>query len=377
MRALQRTAILRVLALCATLALAASATAAEPDAHDQRVLVGYVAGWQARPRIDAEHVSALNYAFAHIAHGRIALDQVGAHDFIAQLRALKSHNPQLKILVSVGGWGADGFSGAALTAESRTAFVDSAVKLLIDEQLDGIDLDWEYPGLAGPGIGHRAEDKQNFTLLLQALRERFDIVAHERAHARYLLTAALADSEFVAHIELDRIHAYLDWIDLMSYDFHNSLTPTTGHHAALHASATAASNERSVERAVAQFLAAGVPAHKLVVGAPFYGRAFADVNAQNHGLDQRYGRYAGDHAWSQLVAQFIGREGYARYWDDVAMAPYLWNAQTRTFISYDDPQSLALKVQYVKAHDLGGMMYWEQSQDPQQQLQRVLQQVLP
>lgn len=184
----------------------------------------------------------------------------------------------------------------------------------------------------------------------------------------YLITAALADSEFVAHIELDRIHSYLDWIDLMTYDFHNSLTPTTGHHAALSHSATSAADERSVERAVDQFLAAGVPAAKLVVGVPFYGRAFADVRDRNHGLDQLYGRYEGDHPWPQLVDGFIGKNGYVRYWDAQAQVPYLWNAQTRTFVSYEDPQSLALKAAFVKAHHLGGIMYWEQSQDPDGQL---------
>jgi chitinase len=133
-------------------------------------------------------------------------------------------------------------------------------------------------------------------------------------------------------------------------------------------SRTAAANERSVERAVGQFLAAGVPAQKLVVGVPFYGRAFADVRAENHGLDQPYGHYEGDHPWSQLVADFIGHDGYERFWDDVAQEPYLWNALTRTFVSYDDPRSLALKAAFVKSHHLGGIMYWEQSQDPNGEL---------
>ncbi len=334
-------------------------------------LVGYVAGWEKVVPVDAGNLTAINYAFAHVVDGAIVLDQPGASAFLARLRALKSRNPQLKLLVSVGGWGADGFSDAALTQESRTKFAQSAADLVAQQQIDGIDLDWEYPGLAGPGNVHRDADRGNFTLLLQALRQRFNVLASEqqrRAADPYLITAALADSEFVAHIELERIHEYLDWIDLMTYDFHNSLTKTTGHHAGLSVSATAAAGERSVERAVDQFLAAGVPANKLIVGVPFYGRAFADVHPENHGLDQPYGRYDNDYSWPKLVADFIGRNGYVRYWDDKAKVPYLWNAQTRTFVSYDDPQSLALKAVYVKSHRLGGMMYWEQSQDPDGQL---------
>ncbi|HEX3123996.1 MAG TPA: glycosyl hydrolase family 18 protein, partial [Rhodanobacteraceae bacterium] len=163
-----------------------------------------------------------------------------------------------------------------------------------------------------------------------------------------------------------------DWIDLMTYDFHNSLTPTTGHHAALRKSKTAGAGERSVERAVQQYLAAGVPARKLVIGVPFYGRAFADVKPQNNGLDQPYGKYEGDHPWPQLVADFVNRNGYVRYWDSTAQVPYLWNAQTHVFVSYDDTQSLKLKADFVKARGLGGMMYWEQSQDPGGELLGVL-----
>ncbi len=343
----------------------------QPQSTPGHQLVGYVAGWEQSAPFDPDKLTAINYAFAHIVDGEIVLDQPGASEFIDRLRALKSRNPQLKLLVSVGGWGADGFSDAALTGASRAKFAQSAADLVAQQQIDGIDLDWEYPGLVGPGIVHRDADRGNFTLLLQALRQRFNTLAserHRRAGDPYLITAALADSEFVAHIELDRIHKYLDWIDLMTYDFHNSLTKTTGHHSALAVSATAAANERSVERAVEQFLAAGVPASKLVVGVPFYGRAFADVHDENHGLDQPYGRYEGDHPWPQLVADFIGKNGYVRYWDGQAQVPYLWNAQTRTFISYDDPQSLALKARYVRTHGLGGVMYWEQSQDPDGQL---------
>ncbi len=365
----------RGFALVCVLALAACAAPAVRDTARHH-LVGYVAGWETLSRIDARKLTAINYAFAHIdKSGNVFLDQPHSADFLAQLRALKSQNPKLKVLVSVGGWGADGFSDAAESESSRAKFAASAADLLAHNALDGIDLDWEYPGLPGPGIRHRDEDRHNFTLLLQALRRGLDELGTASGRAadnHYLLTAALADGEFVAHIELDAIHAYLDWIDLMTYDFHNSLTPTTGHHAALSRSATSAASERSIERAVGQYLAAGVPPRKLIVGVPFYGRAFAGVHADNHGLDQAYVRYEADFPWSRLVADFIDRNGYVRYWDATADVPYLWNAQTSVFISYDDPQSLAIKARFVKAHGLGGIMYWEQSQDLDGQLLGVL-----
>jgi chitinase len=365
-------AFARWLALACALVLAACAAKMKPEAASYR-LVGYVAGWEKLPRIDTQKITALNYAFASIdANGKIALKRE-ADAQLAQLRPLKSGNPQLRILISVGGWGADGFSDAASSAASRASFAQSAADLLARTQTDGIDLDWEYPGLPGPGIRHRAEDQQNFTLLLQALRERFNAFAREQRRIDpYLITAALGDREFVGHIELDRIHPYLDWINLMTYDFHNSLTPTTGHASGLSQSRTAPADERSVEHAVAQFLAAGVPANKLVVGVPFYAHVFADVQPDNFGVDQRYGHHGASPPWPQLVAEYINRNGYVRHWDESAKEPSLWNAGKREFVSYDDPQSLALKAQFVKARHLGGMMYWEQSQDPDGELLDVL-----
>src|SRR5262249_23746092 len=150
--------------------------------------------------------------------------------------------------------------------------------------------------------------------------QRFDRLAIEQ-HGRdssYLITAALADREFVAHIELKRVGEMLDWVNLMTYDFHGSLTKTTGHHSALHRSASSELDERSVESAVAQYLAAGVLADKLVVGVPFYGKAFLEVQAENRGLDEPFGGRVPVYPWPQLVAEFIDRNGFVRYWDDVA-----------------------------------------------------------
>jgi len=368
------TASARWLALACLLALAACAAPATRTAPDYR-LVGYVVRDAAPARIAAEKLTALNFAFAAIdKNGGVVLPHAEDADYLARLRELKSRNPRLKILLSIGGWGAEGFSDAAASAASRAKFADSAAQLLAAQRLDGVDIDWEYPALADAGIRSRPEDKQNFTALLQALRQRFDRLAAEqhRRNDAYLVTAALADHEFVANIELARVAALLDWINLMTYDFHGSLTKTTGHHSALHRSATSASDERSVESAVAQFVAAGVPANKLVVGVPFYGKEFRDAKAENRGLDQPFAGQVPVYPWPQLVAQFIDRNGYVRYWDPVAQVPYLWNAQTHAFLSYDDPQSLALKAEFVKAQHLGGMMYWEQSLDPDGALLGVL-----
>lgn len=362
------------LRLLAGIALALTITTAAYAGSDRQPrLVGYVGSKADPAHIEASHLSALIYAFAHIRDGQVELDVHDAAAF-ARLRALHTRNPKLELLISVGGWGAKGFSDAALTADSRKRFARSAVALLQAEHADGLDVDWEYPGHHESGIVAREADRQDFTLLLQAVRRAMNAASRTTPGAprHYLLTAALADSRFVDHVQLKPVADVLDWINLMTYDFNNSLTPTTGHHAGLFRSALATPDARTTAGAVRQYLAAGVPARKIVIGAAFYSRAFTDVRPRHHGLYQPYGKYLASYDWPTLKAKYIDRNGFRRYWDRRARAPYLWNAKTHTFISYEDPQSLRAKAAYVKAHHLGGIMYWEQSLDPRNQLFDVL-----
>jgi chitinase len=328
-------------------------------------IVGYVEGWSTPAVIHPEKLSHINFAFAHIgADGRVSLADAAMEANLKRLVALKATNPRLKILISVGGWEADGFSDAALGESSRAVFVDSAVELVRRYSLDGVDIDWEYPGQGVAGIKYRAEDRHNFTLLLKALRNKLG--------NRLLLTIASADREYFQHTEMDKLHVYLDWINVMSYDFFNSLTPTTGHHAGLYKSSSAAPADRDADSSVKQHLAAGIPAEKIVLGIAFYGRGFTEVRQVNHGLNQPYGRFESAHDYSELANSLIGRQGYVRYWDDRAKAPFLWNSSSRTFISYDDPQSIRAKARYVKEHHLGGMMFWELSEDRNDELLDVI-----
>ncbi len=325
-------------------------------------IVAYVTGWESPPPIDPAKLTHINFAFAKIdAAGKVVLPHPGVAAQLAHLRALKAKNPQLKVLLSVGGWEAEGFSDAALSAASRAAFAASVVALLREHSLDGVDLDWEYPGQGVAGIKSRPQDKHNFTALLQTMRAQLDQASARRGS--YLLTIASADREYFDFTEMDQLHVYLDWINVMSYDFFNSLTPTTGHHAGLYASPYAAPSDRNADASVKQHLAAGIPPEKLVLGVAFYGRRFAGVQPTHRGLNQPYERFEAAHPYAELVEKFIGRGGFVREWDAQAQAPFLWNAQTRAFITYDDPQSIAIKAEYGREHRLGGMMFWELSQD--------------
>ena len=355
-----------ILAVC--LAAGAESGGEVPESAAARFrVVAYAAGWTMPQSIPAERLTHVNFAFARIdGGGRVVLQDARFEQSIRSLVALKARNPALRILVSVGGWQADGFSDAALSAQSRDSFARSAVAFVRLHRLDGVDLDWEYPGQGIAGIEHRTEDKENFTLLLKAVRAQLDAASDADGRAgpdRYLLTIASADREYFDHTEMDRLHLYLDWINVMAYDFFNSLTPTTGHHAGLYPSEHAAPTDRSADASIRQHLAAGIPPGKLVLGVAFYGRRFEGVSSLHDGLNQKYASYGGDLSYAQLVDCCIDRNGFERRWDVRARAPYLWNVSTRTFISYDDPESIAGKAAYARQNRLGGVMFWELSQD--------------
>ena len=336
--------------------------------HQPFKIIGYVRGRADISAIGAEKLTHINYAFAKVNPlGVIEFENRDAPSDLAQLQALKARNPQLKLIVSVGGWGADFFSDAALTDAARCRFATSAVDLVKRYALDGIDLDWEYPGQPGPGIGFRAEDKENFTLLLKAVREELDRLGESRRRS-YSLSIASAGGRYFDHTQMDRLHVYLDWINLMAYDLSGGWSTSAGHHTPLYRSASAPPNAISTESMVKQHLEAGIPPRKIVIGVAFYGRGWRGVTADNSGLYQRYDQYESDFPYSRIARDYLAAPGYQRLWDNAAHAPYLWSAAEARFISYDDPRSLSEKASFVRKLGLGGIMYWEHSHDPSEVL---------
>ncbi|MGN2250415.1 glycoside hydrolase family 18 protein [Frateuria sp. GZRe14] len=327
-------------------------------------VVGYATDWNATQAHTLERIDTLIFAFAHVERGRVVLDGDAAAR-LRRLLALKRTKPSLRVTIAVGGWGAGGFSEAAATAEGRRVFAQSAASLVAAQGADGLDVDWEYPGHGESGIASSPADRTHFTLLLKALRQALDQQGKGR---HYVLSIAVADGPFVDGVDIAAVAPLVDWFNLMTYDFVNRMTPITGHHTGLYRSRLAAADARTGDGAVRQFLAAGAPSEKLLLGVAFYGREFAQVKPDHDGLYQSYGDYQGEHPWPELKKKYIGRNGFVRYWDPQARAAWLWNRRTHAFITYDDPLSIAAKAVYVKAHRLGGLMYWEQKHDPEGEL---------
>lgn len=331
------------------------------------VVTGYVFtdGAALKPgEVSASGLTRINYAFANIKDGRMVLGFPVDAQNLAVLTALRRENPSLAVLVSVGGWSwSGGFSDAALTAASRETFAASAVAFIERYNLDGLDVDWEYPGQAGAGNVHRKEDKQNFTLLLEELRARFDWET-VRTHRRlYLTIAAEASQDYLDHTEMAKVARYVDTVNLMAYDYYMPGSDhITGHIAPLFTSPQDPKHD-SANEAVLANEQAGVPAGKIVLGVPFYGRAWAKVSDANHGLFQRGGPAQDAEISYGTITQTMLGHGFTRYWDRAASVPYLYSAEQRIFVSYEDPESLAAKCSYVRAHKLAGVMFWDYADD--------------
>jgi len=314
--------------------------------------------------IAAQKVTRINYAFANIKNGRIVNGFENDDQNLAALVGLKKQNPSLTVLVSVGGWLWSGaFTDMALTQSSRAAFIASVVEFVDHHQLDGLDIDWEYPGLAGSTQHFRSEDKQTYTLLLKELRVRFNELEKQLHRPLYLTIATGASPEFLTHTEMNKVQQYVDTVNLMAYDYYEPDSDAiTGHHAPLFTN-PADPKKISADASVKQYEQAGVAPAKIVLGVPFYGHVWGHVPAVNHGLYQPGTKV--NNPWVQYGGiDAMLKNGFIRYWDPVANAPYLYNAEKQTFVSYDDPDSLVLKCNYVLENKLRGVMFWDYESDP-------------
>jgi len=370
-----------------------------------RRIVGYYTSWSIYARdyhvtdIPAEMISHVNYAFANISptEGAIILgdpyadidrfypgdswDPDSLRGCFHQLIILKAQYPHLKTLISVGGWTwSVYFSDIALTEESRHTFAVSCAEFINEYDFDGVDIDWEYPVSGGhPDNHYRPEDRQNYTLLLEGLREQLDSLELVN-NQEYLLTiAAPANPNVIANIEVELIHQYLDWINVMTYDFHGPWDGpadiVTNFNSPLYIALGDPLGEPyhssfNLEAAIQTYLALGVPGNKLHPGLAFYGRGYGNVVNVNNGLFADYQGPSPNGTWENGVFDFwdiaenyINLNGYVAYWHDDAKVPWVYNPGMQVMVSYDDSISIAEKGLFINVIDLGGAMFWEFSAD--------------
>ncbi|HMV08325.1 MAG TPA: glycoside hydrolase family 18 protein [Cyclobacteriaceae bacterium] len=315
------------------------------------VLAYYSGGPEYVERIAAEKLTHIIFSFGHLKGNQFNIGSKRDSTTVYNLVQLKTKNPALKIILSLGGWGgcatcSDVFS----SAEARKEFANSVLKACTYFKTDGIDLDWEYPSIQGyPGHAFNAADKNNFTELIKELRKTLGAVYQ-------ISFAAGGFQKFIDEsVDWRAIMPLLDRVNLMTYDLVHGYSTETGHHTALYSTPQ---QHESTDNAVQSLIKLGVPANKLVIGAAFYGRMWEDVPAINNGLYQP-GKFKRGVDYKDLNNVVGPGKGFVYYWDDVAKAPYQYNAGQKLYFTYDDKKSIALKTKYAIDQKLDGIMFWE------------------
>jgi len=326
-------------------------------------VIGYVGNGKLKDiaEADVKALDGINIAFGTITGNKINWDKEKYKEDIARI---KSINPNIKVLLSVGGWGCGGFSDMAITAEGRAEFAKDCYDVVEYAGLDGIDLDWEYPTMNSAGIDARPEDKQTFTQLLQAIRDELS----KCSEYKMVTIAAGCSKNYINAVEIEKITPILDYIQIMTYDQGDAYIKFTGHHTNLH---DYAKSKSSASTYINNFIEAGVPANKIVMGAAFYSRRWKGVTNVNNGYRQEadtIGDFGPD--YGELVENYVDKNGFVRYWDNDAKAPYLFDGND--FISYDDKESISEKIKYLKEKGLYGIMYWEYKCDSTMELTQYM-----
>jgi chitinase len=397
MKALMRRLIVILLsALCLPVVSAFAQDAAAEETPDYRV-VGYYAAYNIYEReyfvtdIPAQYLTHINYGPIDISpNGQcISADTWADTEYsypgdergerlrgnVKQLRLLRGDYPGLQVILSIGGWDfSSRFSDVALTEESRRRFAASCVALMRQYDFDGLDVDWRYPVEGGLLSSEREEDRHNLTLLLEELRAQLDAAGTDEGRP-YLLTLTAPGAEaFYRHFELENVHLYVDWINITSYGYQGAWSELASHHAPLYGNSSDPRGEEmrtmyNVDGTVNAYLNAGIPASKIVIGIPLFAQTWRNVRPGDlFGLYQPAsgvptGTRDGGLLYYRDLQPLLDSDSYTRYFDNETRAPWLYNATTRIAVSYEDQESIAYKMAYIRSLGLGGAFAWELSYD--------------
>lgn len=308
--------------------------------------------------IPANILTCINYAFANIEGLEIVRDLKK----IMWINELKKDHPQLKCCISIGGWGADGFSQAVFDEKKRQKFIANILAYMEKYDFDGVDIDWEYPRMSVADIQSDPHDAIHFLAFVKEMRTKLE----ERSiqtEKKYLFTAAIgADQKLLDTMAVDGKFEYVDYLDyvnVMTYDMRGSFTKLAGHHTNLYSYKDGA---LSADQAVSYLLRKGLDPKKIVIGGAWYARKWTGFPENTKdaltSVAKTFGTQTLDYNELKML---VDENPEFVYWDETAQAPYYFDGSQ--FLSYDDLRSVKAKAAYIKAHHLRGFMYWEHSLD--------------
>jgi len=350
-----------------------------PQDKGVKVMAYYYTRWQnfTPETLPLDKLTHIIFSFTEVIDGEMKFPEDTLGIMLKKLVEQRKNHPNLKVMVACGGWGGSvGFSEMAKTPEGQKKFVESVVKFIKKYNLDGLDIDWEYPGLPGNGNAYIPEDKENFSALMCKLRKGLNSVSDSQ-----VLTFAGAGWEMAFdHIELDKVMQCINYVNVMSYDLAGGDDPYTSHHTNLglikmedlQGTPAAvkmveegdATKPFSTQKIVSYLINKGVKPSQIVIGSNFSGRAWQGVPPENNGLYQlNRGAWKERNSYSIIREKREDKNGFVRYWDPVAQAPYLYNAKDSVFITYDDTMSVRLKTKFTAETGLGGIMFWQLGAD--------------
>ncbi|WP_211746525.1 glycosyl hydrolase family 18 protein [Paenibacillus sp. Marseille-Q4541] len=294
-------------------------------------------------------------------------------DNLARFNAMKSENPNLKMMISVGGWSwSDNFSNMAKNEITRRAFADSAVDFLRAYNLDGLDIDWEYPVEGGEDNNSRGpEDKENFTLLMKTVREALDAAGSEDG-VYYLLTIASAQGDnFVVNADLKNSVTYLDFINIMTYDYSGTWESLANHNSPLYYDRNlpkSSAPRNNVLGGLLGHLNGGVPEYKLLAGVPYYGKGWSGCPSPGEyttceGEIPKGSWEPGTFDFYDIQTNYVNKNGFTHTWNEAAKVSYVYNPTTGIFITYNDETTMKYTASMIKSLDIAGAMSWEVTGD--------------
>jgi chitinase len=338
-------------ALLAGLPSQRSATAAPDEKGTDKVFVGYLFG---PPR-------NINFRlYTHLFHAFLTADAEGnvtrRRDVPNKELAAEAHKAGVKLVLSLGGWGWDRqFASIVSKPEAEDRYVKSVVAIVDDADYDGIDLDWEYPDTEAEVVG--------FERLTRRLRKEIDAIGTRKGRPMVLTMAASANPGTLRWLGKEFLLENMDWINVMTYDFTGDWTDFAGHHSPLFASSKRPRGDRRSTDSTMNYLVEerGLPANRLAVGIPLYGRGFPvrEPYASTKGVPKTRVP-AGDY---RNLHRLQNEQGWTRQWDDETKNPWLLAPDHSAVIGYDDAESVANKTDWAMKRGFRGVFFWQVNAD--------------